>query len=646
MPVREGRVHEDHNPGGVGPAVEGEDTRTGSLEVLALGALGVVYGDIGTSPLYAFRECLHGPHGMAPSPENVLALLSLILWSLVVVVTVKYLVIVMRADNRGEGGILALMALIRAPAVAVAARRPMLVILGLFGAALLYGDGMITPAISVLSAVEGLGVATRVFEPYIIPITVVILAGLFLVQRRGTARIGALFGPLMLLWMVVMATLGVTAIARVPKVLGALNPLLALRLFENQGARAFGVLGAVFLVVTGGEALYADMGHFGKRPIRVAWFAAVLPSLLLNYFGQGALLLASPDAVVNPFFRLAPPWALYPLVALATAATVVASQAVISGAFSLTRQAVQLGYSPRVQVRHTSEEEIGQIYVPLVNWALLAAAVALVLAFRTSSAMAAAYGVAVSLTMVITTLLAFVVMRSIWQWSLLRATLVAGGLLAVDLAFLGSNLLKIREGGWFPLAVGVCGYLVMSTWRRGRELLGARLEEVSPSLEELRETIAATSPARVSGTAVFMTGNPSGTPPTALLNLKYNRVLHERVVFLTIITEETPRVPRSGRVEVTWLGEPFWRVVLRYGFMQEANVPAALRLCERKGLRIDPEEVVYFLGRETLLATKRPGMPIWRERLFALITRNAVGPASAFGLPVGQIVELGAQIEL
>jgi len=583
---------------------------------------------------------------MAPSPENVLGLLSLILWSLVVVVTVKYLVIVMRADNRGEGGILALMALIRVPAVAVAARRPLLVILGLFGAALLYGDGMITPAISVLSSVEGLGVATHLFEPYIIPITLAILAVLFLVQRHGTARIGALFGPLMVIWMLVMATLGVTAIARAPRVLAALNPLLAIRLVGTDGAQVFAVLGAVFLVVTGGEALYADMGHFGKRPIRFAWFSVVLPSLLLNYFGQGALLLASPEAVENPFFRLAPRWALYPLVALATVATVIASQAVISGAFSLTWQAVQLGYSPRVQVRHTSEEEIGQIYVPLVNWALLVAAVALVLAFRTSSAMAAAYGVAVSLTMVITTLLAFVVMRTIWKWSLTRAVLVAGGFLVVDLAFLGSNLLKIREGGWLPLAVGLAGYLVMSTWRRGRELLGARLEEVSPSLEDLRETIAATAPARVSGTAVFMTGNPAGTPPTALLNLKHNRVLHERVVLLTIVTEETPRVPRSERIEVIRLGEPFWRVVLRYGFMQEPNVPAALRLCERKGLRIDPDEVVYFLGRETLLATERPGMPLWREKLFALIARNAVGPATAFGLPVGQIVELGAQIEL
>lgn len=641
-----GRSHKDSLPHGVGPAVEGEDARTGSLGILALGALGVVYGDIGTSPLYAFRECLQGPHGLASSPENVLGLLSLILWSLIVVVTVKYLVIIMRADNRGEGGILALMALIRVPAVAVAARRPLLVILGLFGAALLYGDGMITPAISVLSAVEGLGVATHVLDPYIIPITLAILAGLFLVQRRGTTKIGALFGPIMMLWMVVMAALGVSAIARFPRVLGAINPLLALRLFESQGGHAFAVLGAVFLVVTGGEALYADMGHFGKRPIRIAWFAVVLPSLLLNYFGQGALLLSSPDAVMNPFFRLAPRWALFPLVGLATVATVIASQAVISGAFSLTRQAVQLGYAPRVRVRHTSEEEIGQIYVPLVNRGLLVAAVLLVLAFRTSSAMAAAYGVAVSLTMVITTLLAFVVMRTIWQWSLMRAALVAGAFLVVDLAFLGSNLLKIREGGWFPLAVGLAGYLVMSTWRRGRELLGVRLEEVSSSLEQLRETIATTAPARASGTAVFMTGNPAGTPPTVLLNVKHNKVLHERVVFLTIVTEETPRVPRSERVEVTWLGEPFWRVVLRYGFMQEPNVPAALRLCERKGLRIDPDRVVYFLGRETLLATERPGMPLWREKLFALITRNAVGPASAFGLPVGQIVELGAQIEL
>jgi KUP system potassium uptake protein len=641
-----GRGRSDRDaPGGEGcadPVASGSE----KVGILALGALGVVYGDIGTSPLYAFRECLQGPYDLVETPSTVLGLLSLIFWSLLIVVAIKYVVFVLRADNRGEGGILALMALVRVPKVPVAARRPLVVILGLFGAALLYGDGMITPAISVMSAVEGLGVATRVFEPYIVPITLLILGCLFVAQRHGTAKIGSVFGPVMLVWMLVMAALGLAAVLRAPRVLAAVDPRLAVGFFQAHGVHGIAVLGAVFLAVTGGEVLYADMGHFGKRPIRLAWFGVVFPSLLLNYFGQGALLLSSAGAVENPFFHLAPRWALYPLVVLATVATVIASQAVISGAFSLTRQAVQLGYSPRVSIRHTSAEEIGQIYIPVVNWALMVAAGVLVLGFRSSSAMAAAYGVAVSATMVITTVLIFQVMRTRWHWSAWRAALVAGAFLAVDLAFLSANALKIWEGGWLPLLVGVAGYVVMSTWRRGRELLGARLEEMSPALQDLRETIAATAPARVSGTAVFMTGNPAGTPPTALLNIKHNRVLHERVVFLTIVTEETPRVPRSERVEVTWLGEPFWRVVLRYGFMQEPNVPVALRLCERQGLRIDPDEVVYFLGRETLLATERPGMPLWRERLFGLITRNAVGPASAFGLPASQIVELGAQIEL
>jgi KUP system potassium uptake protein len=620
-------------------------TRT-QVGTLALAALGIVYGDIGTSPLYAFRECLRGPHGIAPTAEGILGILSLIVWSLTAVVAVKYLGVVMRADNRGEGGILALMALIRMPRVRAAARRPVLVILGLFGAALLYGDGMITPAISVLSAVEGLSVATSLLDPWVIPITLAVLAALFFVQHRGTARIGALFGPLMLVWMLTLAFLGVAAIGRAPEVLLALNPLLALQFCVAHWGRGLAVLGAVFLVVTGGEALYADMGHFGKRPIRLAWFSLVFPSLVLNYLGQGAVVLARPAAAANPFFNLAPRWALYPLVVLASLATVVASQAVISGAFSLTRQAVQLGYMPRLRIRHTSASEVGQIYVPLVNWALLAAAVLLVLGFRTSGAMAAAYGLAVSATMVVTSVLLFFVMRTRWRWGQARATLVTCAFLVVDVAFLGANSLKIREGGWFPLLVGVAGYVVMSTWRRGRELLRLRLQESAIPIDELLESMSAKPPARVSGTAVFLTGNPDGAPPTLVQNVRHNKVLHERIVFLTMMTDESPHVSDEERVEVLKLGAPFYRVVAHYGFMEEPNVPALLRLCGCHGLPIDPELVTYFLGRETLLATDRPGMPIWREKLFALISRNAVGPAVAFQIPVAQVVELGAQIEL
>jgi KUP system potassium uptake protein len=613
---------------------------------LALAALGIVYGDIGTSPLYAFRECLRGPHGVEPTAENILGVLSMIVWSLTTVVAVKYLGVVMRADNRGEGGILALMALIRMPRVRAAARRPVLVILGLFGAALLYGDGMITPAISVLSAVEGLGVATTLLDPWVVPITLAVLAALFFVQHRGTARIGALFGPLMLVWMLTLAFLGVVAIGRAPEVLLALNPLLALRFCAAHWGRGLAVLGAVFLVVTGGEALYADMGHFGKRPIRLAWFSLVFPSLVLNYLGQGAVVLARPSAAANPFFNLAPRWALYPLVLLASLATIVASQAVISGAFSLTRQAVQLGYMPRLRIRHTSASEAGQIYVPLVNWALLVAAVLLVLGFRTSGAMAAAYGLAVSATMVVTSVLLFFVMRTRWRWGRARAALITCAFLVVDLAFLGANSLKIREGGWFPLLVGVAGYVVMSTWRRGRELLRQRLRESAIPVDELLRSMSAKPPAKVSGTAVFLTGNPDGAPPTLLHNVRHNKVLHERIVFLTMVTDESPHVSDEERVEVLKLCAPFYRVVAHYGFMEEPNVPALLRLCGSHGLPINPELVTYFLGRETLLATDRPGMPIWRERLFALISRNAVGPAVAFQIPVAQVVELGAQIEL
>jgi KUP system potassium uptake protein len=629
--------------GGRGNATSGPGPYVGRL---AIAALGVVYGDIGTSPLYAFRECLRGPFGVEPTVENILGVLSLIIWSLVAVVAVKYLAVVMQADNRGEGGILALMALVRVPRVKAAARRPVLVILGLFGAALLFGDGMITPAISVLSAVEGLGVVTHVLDPWIIPVTLAILGALFLVQHRGTARIGAFFGPLMLLWMVTIATLGLAAILRAPGVVLAVDPLHAVRFCAAHGWRSIAVLGAVFLVVTGAEALYADMGHFGRRPIRLAWFALVLPSLLLNYLGQGALLLAHPEAAANPFFNLAPRGALVPLVVLASIATVIASQAVISGVFSLTRQAAQLGYLPRMRIRHTSPTEIGQIYVPAANWALLVAAVLLVLGFRSSESLAAAYGVAVSITMVVTSILLFAVMRTRWGWPLSRAAAITGLFLIVDLVFLSGNSLKIHEGGWFPLMVGTAGYVVMSTWRRGRELLRLRLRESAVPLDRLFATLEAQPPARVPGTAVFLTGTPDGTPAPLLQNLKHNKVLHERVVFLTILTDESPHASAASCLEVEPLGGPFVRVVAHSGFMEEPDVPDLLARCETQGLSIDPKTVTYFLGRETLLATERPGMPLWRERLFALISRNALGPAAAFQIPPHQVVELGSQIEL
>jgi KUP system potassium uptake protein len=614
---------------------------------LALGALGVVYGDIGTSPLYAMRECFHGVHAIAPDPPHVYGILSLITWSLILVISVKYLALVLRADNRGEGGILALVALLRPES---RDRRgawvPVLAVLGLFGAALLYGDGMITPAISVLAAAEGLTtISARGLQPFVLPLTLGTLVALFLFQRHGTHRIASVFGPIMLVWFSVLAALGVHGIVAEPHILGALDPRWAVRFFAAEGLTGILVLGSVFLVVTGGEALYADMGHFGKRPIRVAWFALVLPALLLNYFGQGALLLRDATAVENPFYMLAPEWGRLPLVVLATAATIVASQAVISGAFSLTRQAVQLGYLPRVEIRHTSAQEIGQIYIPEVNMLLLVASVSLVLGFRSTSALAAAYGLAVTIDMAITTLLMFFVMR-LWRWSLPVAAGVTGALLTMDLAFLSSNAAKVVHGGWFPLLVGTAGYLIMSTWRKGRELLSQRLRDASMPMSELLARLAKNPPQRVAGTAVFMSAAPSGVPPPLLQNLRHNRVLHERVVLLTIVFDEVPRVPEKERIELYLLEKRFYRVIAHYGFKEEPNVLRILELCRAHHLDVDLESTTFFLARESLLATERPGMALWRERLFALLTRNAWRPTAAFRIPAGRVVELGTQIEL
>ena len=631
---------------GVGTEQGADGPRGRYLASLSLAALGVVYGDIGTSVLYALRESFHHAHGLPPTRGNVLGVLSLVFWALVLVISVKYAVFVLRADNRGEGGILALTSLVTPLGGLERNPRRALVMLGLFGTALLYGDGMITPVVSVLGAVEGLRVATPALGPYIVPITIAILVALFAVQSRGTAGIGRVFGPVTLVWFATIAVLGVANIARDPTVFAAVNPVHAARFFVHNGWTGFLVLGSVFLVVTGGEALYADMGHFGRRPIRLAWYCVVLPALLLNYFGQGALLIHHPEAVENPFFHMMPRWALYPVVAIATLAAVIASQALITGAFSLTMQAVQLGYVPRVQIEHTSARERGQIYIPQVNWALMAACIALVLGFRDSSHVAAAYGVAVTTTMVITTLLLFTVERERWRWPLWASLGFSGFFLAVDLAFWGANIVKIPAGGWVPLVIGAVVFTLMSTWKTGRRVLAERLRAGALPIDLFLADVAARPPHRVPGTAVFMYGNPTGTPPALLHSLKHYRVLHEHTVFLSVVTEEVPHVAAEERVRVAELGHGFYRVVLRYGFMDEPDVPGALAAVRVPGLDLSPGRTSYFLGRETLIPSRERGMARWRRRLFALMARNA-RPATAFyGLPANRVVELGAQIRL
>ena len=651
------------------------------LAGLSLAALGVVYGDIGTSPLYALKEVFSRHYGLAPSPEHVLGILSLIVWSLIVVISVKYLTFVMRADLRGEGGIMVLTALVTpsrthalgqpreaTPGEAapepgesraharerVSRTRSVLIVLGLFGAALLYGDGMITPAISVLSAIEGLDVATDFFvapeRQFLIPlITIVILVGLFGVQSRGTAGLGKVFGPITLTWFLLLAGLGVYHIALGPSVLWALNPLYGARFFLETGLHGFWVLGSVFLVVTGGEALYADMGHFGVRPIRLAWFAVVLPALVLNYFGQGAMIIANPATAENPFFQMVPGphWLVYPVVVLATIATVIASQAVISGAFSLTRQAVQLGYLPRLTIRQTSSKEIGQIYIPAVNWALLVACISLVIGFQTSTNLAAAYGVAVTTTMAVTTLLFYVVARRIWGWSLWGTGALCALFLVVDLAFLGANLIKIPDGGWFPLAVALVVFTAMVTWKRGREVLAERLEIGMLPLATFLADPGVAKIARVPGTAVFMGGNPEATPTSLLHTVKHMQSLHETVVTLTVRTEEIPRVPEADRIRVEKLAHGFWRATVTYGFTDDPDVPAALALVDEPGLAFPPMKTTYILGRERVISTRaKSGMSRWRERLFGLMSNNARAATAFFQIPPNRVVEMGAQVEI
>jgi KUP system potassium uptake protein len=615
------------------------------LAALALGALGVVYGDIGTSPLYAIRECFHGEYGVEPTPAHVLGVLSLMFWSLIVIISIKYIVFVMRADNRGQGGILSLVALAVPRDSAPRGAAWALALLGVFGAALLYGDGMITPAISVLSAVEGLEVAAPALERVVVPVTVAILIGVFAIQSRGTGRVGRLFGPVMVVWFLALAVLGARGIARDPSVLKAVAPWHAVAFLAEKGGVGFVVLASVFLVVTGGEALYADMGHFGRRPIRVAWFGLVLPSLLLNYFGQGALVLENPLAAASPFYLLAPEWALYPLVGLATAAAVIASQAMVSGAFSLTHQAIQLGYCPRLPVSHTSARESGQIYVAPVNWALMAAACALVVGFGSSANMSAAYGMAVAATMLITSSLLLVVSRRRWGWR--WGTLALGAvLLPVDLAFFGANLLKLPEGGWFTLVVAALGFTLMSTWKRGRGVLRERLEETGLPLELFLPDLETSKLPRVPGTAVFMAGDPQGTPLALLHNVKHNKVVHQQNVLLTLVTDDVPYVDEAERVTLKPLGHGFFRLVAHHGFMEVPDVPRLLRQVRSAALPIDLAATSYFLGRERLIPAGRSGMARWREWLFSVMSQNAQSATSFFRIPPGQVVELGAQVEL
>ena len=611
---------------------------------LALAALGVVYGDIGTSPLYALKEVFGSPHHPVPiTPDNVLGILSLVFWALMMVVSGKYVLFIMRADNRGEGGIMALMALALRN-IKAGRQRNIVVMLGLFGAALGYGDGVVTPAISVLSAVEGLHVITPAFDPFVIPLALVVLILLFFIQRKGTATVGKLFGPVMLLWFGVLTVLGVTNLLIEPDVLRALNPAWAVSFLLANPKLGFLSLGAVVLVLTGGEALYADMGHFGRKPIQLAWFGMVLPALLINYFGQGALLLNNSAAVENPFYMLAPGWALLPLVILATVATVIASQAVISGAFSITMQAMQLGFSPRIKAMHTSESEIGQIYLPGINWLLLASVIALVLGFRSSSNLAAAYGIAVTGTMLITNLLVFVVARNQWGWKLWQAFFCVLPFVLIDFAFFSANSIKLTDGGWFPLVFGLGVFTVLSTWKRGREVLHQKLGQDSIELPSFIESLALGGATRVPGTGIFLTGRPQGVPRAMLHSLKHYKVLHERMVIVTVRIFDVPYVPEIDRVEIHDLGESFWQVTIQYGFKDEPDIPAALAMCAHFGLEFDMMDTTFFLGRETLIPRSGKDMAYWRVLLFATIFRNASSLTDFFKIPANRVVELGSQV--
>jgi KUP system potassium uptake protein len=627
-------------------------TENGRLAVLSVAALGVVYGDIGTSPLYALRESLSpAEHGLELTRLNVLGVLSLIVWSLLLLVAVKYVVVMLRADNEGEGGILALTTLVNRSLAPDEPHRKVALVLGLFGAALLYGDGLITPAISVLSAVEGLKVRSPGLAPAVIPIAVVVLVLLFAIQKKGTGKIGAFFGPVMLLWFGTLGVLGAKEILRAPEVLVAFDPMHAVRFFAEDGLKGFLVLGSVILVVTGGEAIYADMGHFGARPIRIAWFALVLPALLLNYFGQGALLLRSPEALANPLFGMVPSWGVLPMVILATAATTIASQALISGVFSLTRQAVQLRFLPRLLVLHTSATEKGQIYLPAMNWALLTGCIFFVVDFGSSSRLAAAYGVAVTSTMLLTTLLLSVLLVTGWKVARWKAALLVGTFLVAELAFFGANLVKLGHGGWIPLFLGAGVYTLMVTWKKGQRIVLERLRSRGVSLaapvEEYVSQVEIENPPRFPRTAVFLVRFPDIVPPSLILNRRHNGILHERIVLLTVETAEVPRLPRARRAQVEPLGAGFFRVRLAWGFMEEPDIPAALAEVSLDGAPLHPGETSYFLGRDSVISTTRAsGMARWRERLFSWMRRNERPAAAYFRIPHDRAVEIGIVVEI
>jgi KUP system potassium uptake protein len=628
------------------PGAEAQHQQT--MSALTLGALGVVFGDIGTSPLYALRECFSYPGSLGTTPENVLGVLSLILWALILVISVQYMVFILRADNRGEGGILALMTLVVRRNRDKQLQRSVFIMLGLFGAALLCADAMITPAISVLSATEGLRIVTPLFEAWVIPISVAILVALYLVQYQGTERIGVVFGPVMLLWFVVLGLLGVLSIAQTPEILSAIDPRHAVLLFESHGWLAYAVVGSVFLVVTGGEALYADMGHFGRTPVRLGWFFIALPGLALNYLGQGALLLRQPEAVHDLFYSLTPGWALVPMVLLATLATVIASQAVITGAFSLASQAVNLGYSPRLEIRQTSAHTIGQVYVPSVNYLFMFGTLGLVFAFQSSGALAGAYGTAVSTTMLATTLLLYGVARNIWGWSRPASLLFMAPFLTIGICFFTSNLLKIPDGGWLPLVAGGAIYALSSSWNDGRRLLYEQLASEAFPMELFCASLAGSKTLRVPGTAVFLTADPTGVPRAMLHNLKHNKVLHEQVVILTVDIERVPYVSREERLHVEATGHGIYRASVRYGFLEQPDIPETLTHIDPKLLAFDPMDTTFFLGRESLLLSPNPRLDVsrWRRALFAFMSRNAQSAANFFRIPPNRVVELGAQVEI
>lgn len=613
---------------------------------LTAGALGVVFGDIGTSPLYALKECFHSAHGLALNEENVLGILSMIFWSMTIIVSIKYIAFIMRADNRGEGGIMALLALALRAQYRHPWLRPLLIGIGLFGAALFFGDGMITPAISVLSAVEGLKVVSPGLEPFVLPITIAVLISLFLIQRHGTASIGAFFGPVMMVWFSTLALLGLYNVQHSPEVLQLVNPAWAINFALEHPVAAFIAMGAVVLTITGGEALYADMGHFGRKPIRRAWFFLVFPALLLNYAGQGALLLSDPTAIENPFYRLVPDWGLYPLIVLSTLATVIASQAVISGVFSIARQAMLLGYLPRFEINHTSDREMGQIYIPFFNWTLLATIILLVLTFQSSSNLASAYGIAVTMTMICDALLLLVVAHKLWGWHPALAAAVTLPFLIVDFIFFAATSLKIFQGGWFPLLIGASAFFLMSTWKAGRDILSHRLNAETMPLKLFVNSIGAGAGQTVPGTAVFMTGSHHYVPHALLHNMKHNKIIHERNVLLTLITRDVPFVEDNERVIIERIAHEFYLVTAAYGFKEQPDVPALFALCQAQGLKFDMMDTSFFVSRERIIAHGRHGMSRWREKIFVAMARNAVSATDFFQIPTNRVVEMGTQVEL